>query len=520
MITINGVEFRNLEEQVQKNKSDIEYIIQEQATLNQFGIKVVGQVDSLVDLPTEGNEYGDAYAIGTTAPFDLYVWTRANTTHPNDYWFNIGSFPMPGPQGIPGTKIFNCTRTMMGDTGFLDVEELQPRDQLPIRVGDMLIGINKQLGYVTQLGTFTVNYAPYKFTLNGKTVILDLTGPQGIQGVQGPIGPTGPQGPIGPTGPQGPEGPTGPQGPEGPVSSPIEIQGVVSSVSQLPDPSTLPRNAAYLVTVDGINHLYLIAGTTDLSWVDFGVAGIRGESGPQGPAGPAGSEGPQGPAGRGITGVDNLSDEVVGNQTLTTLRIHYSDDTVDDNVVVHAQNGAAGAAGPQGVGIMSATAGNPVQTAGGYTQTPITFKKTDGTNLPVVNVNAKNGESNQSLSLLQIKATGGILFGEEEQNLTISLLFQFLISQQEPTPTTVGDLMELIANLPIVQASIFSKVVTMSATSYKLLTGPVDVSISSGVIRIDGYAINMPLQQLGANPTWYALLDLGTFTLSTTRIDY
>ena len=48
-------------------------------------------------------EYGDAYAIGTEAPYELYILTRADgDLHAEDYWFNIGEFPMPGPQGPRG----------------------------------------------------------------------------------------------------------------------------------------------------------------------------------------------------------------------------------------------------------------------------------------------------------------------------------------------------------------------------------------------------------------------------------
>lgn len=93
MLTIDGVQYRNLEEQVKKNQDDINFIINEQATLNQFGIKVVGEVDTLSELPTVEQykldntnwEYGDTYSVGPTAPHDLYVLTRASGTHPNDY---------------------------------------------------------------------------------------------------------------------------------------------------------------------------------------------------------------------------------------------------------------------------------------------------------------------------------------------------------------------------------------------------------------------------------------------------
>lgn len=60
MLTFDGKQLRNLEEQVLKNAEDINYLINEQGVLNQFGIKVVGQVDYLNSLPTV-DDYKAAY---------------------------------------------------------------------------------------------------------------------------------------------------------------------------------------------------------------------------------------------------------------------------------------------------------------------------------------------------------------------------------------------------------------------------------------------------------------------------
>lgn len=125
MLKFGNKEFRNLQEQVKKNMDDIMFILQEEGVLNEFGIKVVGQEDSALDMPTvedykEDNPdwaYGDAYAIGTEAPYELYVLTRANGSHPDDYWFNIGEFPAPGPEGPEGPQGEQGVQGQTGPSG-------------------------------------------------------------------------------------------------------------------------------------------------------------------------------------------------------------------------------------------------------------------------------------------------------------------------------------------------------------------------------------------------------------------
>ena len=255
MITIDGKTYRNLEEQVQKNKEDIYYIITQQGALNEFGIKVVGEVESIDQLPSveayktsnPNWEYGDTMAVGATAPRELYTLTRAGLTHEVDYWMDLGEFPLAGPQGPQGIQGPKGDTGLKGDTG--------------------------------------------------------ATGPQGIQGPTGATGATGAIGPEGPTGPQGIQGPKGDPGDS------FKIIGTLTSTSELPTPTEGIRSNAYLIPdSEGDNHLWVITGTTELVWTDagqiVGVQGPKGDQGPQGPTGATGATGPQGPIGpQGIQGI-------------------------------------------------------------------------------------------------------------------------------------------------------------------------------------------------------------------------
>ena len=69
---------------------------------NLLGIKVIGAIDAL-PIPEGTYEYGDAYMVGTETPYDMYIYTRPDgNVHTEGYWFPIGKFPMPGPQGPKG----------------------------------------------------------------------------------------------------------------------------------------------------------------------------------------------------------------------------------------------------------------------------------------------------------------------------------------------------------------------------------------------------------------------------------
>lgn len=107
MIEINNKIYRNIQEQVQKNKADIAAMRNVETVLNEFGVTVLGRVDTESDIPEGEYSYGDAYLVGTETPYDMYIYTRADEPDEGEF-INIGPISMVGPQGPQGPK---------GDTG-------------------------------------------------------------------------------------------------------------------------------------------------------------------------------------------------------------------------------------------------------------------------------------------------------------------------------------------------------------------------------------------------------------------
>lgn len=329
MITIGDKQFRNLEEQVKKNMDDIQYILEEEGVLNEFGIKIVGQITSSSDLPdpdTYEGEYGDAYAVGTSAPYTIYIYTRANGSHPTDYWFNIGQFPLAGKDGAQGPQGPAGPQGVRGSTWTNGTSAPTTSGNLS---GDKYLN--------------TSNGDVYNYTGSTWQLVGNIRGPQGIQG---------PQGNVGPAGQQGIQGPKGDKGDPGPA---FVIAGTVASTGQLPDPSTLSDNIAYLVGSDNDYDLYVQLQDTQ-TWQNVGkVEGVQGPPGPQGEQGPKGEQGIQGIQGpAGTTGPQGVSvtdielspvgEVSIPASTSSTYFLHYqfrfhptiSDGTVDSSVTYAA----------------------------------------------------------------------------------------------------------------------------------------------------------------------------------------
>ena len=263
MLKYGNRELRNLEDQVEKNAQDIEDFKNGNQTIAEFGITVVGILATAAELPAQGENFGDAYLIGSSTPYDMRVWTRdvANNTAK---WVDLGAFPLQGPKGDKG----DIGSVIRSDAG-------EPLNN-PTSLYDFYI--DRITGYW---------YAPYlnetgygwlkAFTLKGEK------GDRGEQGKQGAQGLTGPQGKTGPIGPQGQKGDKGDVGPA------FNVQGTLASTANLPTPTAAMQDKGYAYIIpdaQGTKHIWVIQGpgVGPFKWVDVGAAGvgIQGEKGTDG----------------------------------------------------------------------------------------------------------------------------------------------------------------------------------------------------------------------------------------------
>ena len=232
MIKVGDNYYRNLEEQVQKNKEDIARHYNTDRVLAEFGIRVIGRVDYTSDLPDPvlypGN-YGDAYAVNPAPPYDFYIFTRPdpNAGYDTNYWFNIGQLAIVGPQGLPGEQ------GPVGPEG--KSTKWYIFNNVPVYSEEFN---NGDMGLVNGVANFgdIYQFARTSDSTGFWARVGNIRGPQGIQGPQGPMGPAGPQGDV------------GPQGPTGDVGGFINIAGMLENEEQLPTPASLDNlTYAYLV---------------------------------------------------------------------------------------------------------------------------------------------------------------------------------------------------------------------------------------------------------------------------------
>ena len=241
MLEYNGKEFRNLEDQV----GYLTAAFNSGKLIDELGIKVLGVFPDLTtakETIRPPYEYGDAFEIGTTKPYDLYIYTR----NIEDF-FDFGPFPAPGPKGDLGpAPSISINANVTNTTGTPEVE-------------------------VTKTGT---DEAPvFNFRFRGLKGERGQTGMQGVRGFTGPIGPTGKTGPIGPAGKKGDKGDPGT----------FKLLGNLQSTTQLPPPTDAlqAQGAAYTIPNDaGVKHIWVIEGTDNLLWTDLGpIVSQKGDPG-------------------------------------------------------------------------------------------------------------------------------------------------------------------------------------------------------------------------------------------------
>ena len=279
MLKFDGKIYRNLEEQVAQNQKDIQDFKDGNQTIAEFGIYVQGVLSSAALLPATGQQFGDAYLIGTQTPYDMRVWTRKDGGTTGS-WVDLGSFPLQGPQGPKGEQ---GTDIQVGPNN--PTYQARERD----------LYINSISG---ELFMYNTGIWKSQGSLQGPRGERGLQGKQGVQGLQGPKGATGAPGATGATGPRGPQGPA------------FNIIANLNSTAQLPTPTAALQDAGAAYTIpdatSGQKHLWIIEGSgTSFKWSDIGVSGIQGPMGPTGP---------QGAGINSLTEIDNL----IGDPTTLT----------------------------------------------------------------------------------------------------------------------------------------------------------------------------------------------------------
>lgn len=259
MLKYGNKEFRNLQEQVEENARDVDYILHEKQALNQYGLRVVEEfpdMDKFREWEEAGkheHEYGDAVIIGEKEPFEMYVWTRASITVLEDHWFDLGQFPLPGPVGPRGDRGPEGPQGQAGESTRWYAARRDPGTQPstdPTQPGTMWL--NTETGHVWYLS----NSGAWHDTMSI-------------------IGPKGDKGENGEPGAQGPQGEPGPKGDTGDVGGFINIRGILVSTELLPSPVELnDPTAAYLV---GDNKdLYIQVGETKETrqWYNAGMLNV------------------------------------------------------------------------------------------------------------------------------------------------------------------------------------------------------------------------------------------------------
>ena len=130
---------------------------------NLLGIKVIGVKEAL-PIPDGTYDYGDAYMIGNeTDGYQLWIYTRADEAHSEAYWFNVGAFPKPGPQGPKGDgleQVNNWTNGTVSNVTYDTTDGAKVSQTTTVDYTDSTDGSTKQQQFGT---TTTLPIVPGKY---------------------------------------------------------------------------------------------------------------------------------------------------------------------------------------------------------------------------------------------------------------------------------------------------------------------------------------------------------------------
>ena len=300
---------------------------------------------------------GDAYGVGSSAPYEMYVYDGVNNT-----WVNNGTMIQgpegpegpqgpqglegeQGPQGDPGTTYTPIIGTIQtvdniaGASASVVVDGTTKKAKFNFNIpqgptgskgdsgeqgekGEKGDTYTFEIGNVITVDSFEQASANISLDETNKKAILNISLPRGMTGQQGDKGDPGDPGIQGLRGEQGLQGPPGEQGPPG-VQGEQGIQGIqgekgndgypfliykeYADISEF-TPADFPEVGLMFMVKSWVEDrgypIYRFAeDRTNYSLVTYmNTEGIKGETGPQGPQGDQGVPGVAGRDGRdGVT---------------------------------------------------------------------------------------------------------------------------------------------------------------------------------------------------------------------------
>ena len=294
MLKFGNKEFRNLEEQVDKNKQDIADLTAGISAAIGYMPTILGVYARFDEIPTGGYNTGDTFLVGSGTPYSVYVYTDKNQ------WVNVGQFPVAGPKGDKG------------DLGSVITAAAGSPQVTPESLNDFYID------------TITGDWYVASRTVSGSLVYIksfSLKGEKGDRGERGLAGDIGPTGPTGPKGEAGIKGDAGVSAGFGTVSATIDSNVGVPAVEVTTSGDDIAKNFEFTFKnlkgdkgkdgapgKDGASAYEVwkkLSGNEEKSEEDF-IASLKGETGaigPKGDIGPNGEQGLIGPTGpQGVKG--------------------------------------------------------------------------------------------------------------------------------------------------------------------------------------------------------------------------